>query len=198
MTYYSIGKYQIFTLQLLYSCQTVNGAKRKKDNSPSKPKDMPKDYIPVHFLSWLTYGPASDNPNPLWIPDTGKSIVKEKANILDMKVEGSNNGKMSSFSRKARYIGEVVNNRSKKVDDRMYEIVKTTATVKSVVSYQVLNGLTSMVSASHCQEGQGGYLFKILKIKNAGKIVSDTIKRVATMKRSKRGGRKTRKKQKKF
>lgn len=102
MTYFNTGRYQILTLQLLYICQTGNGAKRKKENSPSKPKEMPKDYIPVHFLSWLTYGPASDNPNPLWITDTGKSIVKEKANILDMKVEGSNNGKMSSFSRKAQ------------------------------------------------------------------------------------------------
>ena len=91
------------------------------------------------------------------------------------------------------YIEDVVKNTSKKVNDRIYEIVKTTDTVKSVVSYQVLKGLTSAVSASHCQEGQGGSLFKLLKIKNAGRIVSDTIKRVATMKRSRRGGRKTRK-----
>jgi hypothetical protein len=87
------------------------------------------------------------------------------------------------------YIEDVVQNTSKKVSDRMYEIVKTTDTVKSVISYQVLEGLTSMVSASHCQEGQGGSLFKLLKIKNAGRIVSDTIKRVATMKRGKQGGK---------
>ena len=92
------------------------------------------------------------------------------------------------------YIQNVVHNNSKNAADRMYEVVKTADTVQSVVSYQVLKGLTSAVSASHCQEGQGGSLFKLLKIKNAGRIVSDTIKRVATMKRGNRGGkRKTRK-----
>ena len=35
------------------------------DNTPSKPKVMPNDYIPLHFLPWLKLGPASDNQNPL-------------------------------------------------------------------------------------------------------------------------------------
>ena len=90
------------------------------------------------------------------------------------------------------YIEDVVKNTSKKVNDRIYEIVKTADTVKSVVSYQVLKGLTRMVSSSHCQEGQGGSLFKLLRINNTGKIVSDIIKRVSTTKQSNRGGRKTR------
>lgn len=71
--------------------------------------------------------------------------------------------------------------------------MKTTDTAKSAVNYEVLKGLTSLVSASHRQAEQGGSFFKLLKMKNAGEIVSDTIKRVATMKRKTRGRRKTRK-----
>jgi hypothetical protein len=49
---------------------------------------------------------------------------------------------------------------------RMYEIVSTEAVVESVVSYQVLNGLSSHFSASHCQAGQGGRIYKLKKIRN--------------------------------
>ena len=93
-----------------------------------------------------------------------------------------------------QYIKNVVDNTSKKVKDRMYEIVKTTETVKTVVSYQVLHNIirqgedrnTLYVGASHCQKGQGGELYKLRKIKNAGRMVSDVIKRVATIKNNAR------------
>ena len=50
--------------------------KKVNENSASKPKVTPEDYIPLHFLSWLKLGPASDNQNPLWIPDTGNRQKK--------------------------------------------------------------------------------------------------------------------------
>ena len=43
---------------------------------------MPEDCFPNHFLSWLTYGPAADNQHPLWFPDTGKAVLKSKADIF--------------------------------------------------------------------------------------------------------------------
>ena len=92
-----------------------------------------------------------------------------------------------------KYIQTVINT-SRMVNDRIYEIVvdKTRKEAVSVVSYQILHNLTSWVSGSHCQEGQGGKIYKLQKIKNAGKIVSDAIKRNAThSKRSIQGGRKT-------
>ena len=78
-----------------------------------------------------------------------------------------------------KYIQTVINT-SRMVNDRIYEIVNTQVEVNSVVSYQILHNLTGWVSGSHCQEGQGGKIYKLQKIKNAGKIVSDAIKRNAT------------------
>ena len=73
--------------------------KKWKENSPSKLK---VDYIPLHFFSWIKHGPASDNQHPLWIPDTGKPQVKANADILESNDVVSGNGKLSSYSRKAK------------------------------------------------------------------------------------------------
>ena len=80
-----------------------------------------------------------------------------------------------------KYIQTVINT-SRMVNDRIYEIVvdKTKKEAVSVVSYQILHNLTDWISGSHCQAGQGGKIYKLQKIKNAGKIVSDAIKRNAT------------------
>ena len=76
--------------------------KKIKLNSPSKPKEMPEDFIPLHFLPWLKNGPASNNQHPLWIPDTGKAQLKQKADILDLNENATGSGKQSSYSRKTQ------------------------------------------------------------------------------------------------
>ena len=68
--------------------------------SPSKPREMPANYIPLHFLSWLKNGPASDNPHPLWIPDTGKGNLKQKFDILDPPSGDGTIGTVSNYGRK--------------------------------------------------------------------------------------------------
>ena len=68
--------------------------------SPSKPREMPPSYIPLHFLSWLKNGPASDNPHPLWIPDTGKGNLKQKFDILDPPSGDGTIGTVSNYGRK--------------------------------------------------------------------------------------------------
>ena len=96
------------------------------------------------------------------------------------------------------YIKHLIENTGNDVKDRIYEIVETTNEVASVVSYQALHHILRegeqthhlYRSASHCQEGQGGKLYKLRKIKNAGKIVQNTIiKGFATKKRKNIGGR---------
>ena len=63
------------------------------------------------------------------------------------------------------------------VKNRIYEIIPTEEVVKSVVSYQVLNHLADdWFGASHCQEGQSGTIFKIRKVRNAAKMVSNAIR----------------------
>ena len=57
------------------------------------------------------------------------------------------------------------------------------------------NGLTDMVGASHCQEGQGGTIYKIRKVRDAGKMVSNAIRQgTYKSKKSKRNGGRSRKK----
>ena len=34
----------------------IESVKKVNENSPSKPRVMPEDYIPLHFLSWLKLG----------------------------------------------------------------------------------------------------------------------------------------------
>ena len=56
---------------------------------------MPDDYLPNHFLSWLSFGPAADNQHPLWLPDTGKAVLKIKRDILDTTTSSISMGKSS-------------------------------------------------------------------------------------------------------
>ena len=86
--------------------------KKVNEYSASKPKVMPEDYIPLHFLSWLKLGPASDNQNPLWILDTGKPSKKQPVDIL---LSSETAGK-SSISRKAQRL-EAMGSRDSKVLD---------------------------------------------------------------------------------
>jgi len=60
-----------------------------------------------------------------------------------------------------KYIKKVIENTDKK--GRIYEIVET-GMIQSVVSYQLLHGLTQAISASHCQAGQNGRVYKLRKI----------------------------------
>lgn len=90
--------------------------RKVNDNTPSKPKVMPDDYIPLHFLPLLKLGPASDNQNPLWIPDTGKPSKKQSVDIL-LSTENSLNSK-SSISRKAQRL-EAMGSKESKVLDLM-------------------------------------------------------------------------------
>ena len=48
---------------------------------------------------------------------------------------------------------------------KLYEVVATEHTVPSVVSRQVLKHHTNMVSGSHCQEGQGGVVYVLKRIR---------------------------------
>ena len=61
---------------------------------------MPPNYIPLHFLLWLKNGPASDNPHPLWIPDTGKGNLKQKFDVLDPPSGDGTIGTVSNYGRK--------------------------------------------------------------------------------------------------
>jgi hypothetical protein len=64
---------------------------------------------------------------------------------------------------------------SNKIEDRMFELVSTGEKIET-------------------KDGDSGFLFKLNKIKNAGDIVLNTIRRAATAnktKKSKIGGRKT-------
>ena len=89
----------------------------------------------------------------------------------------------------------ILNETRRHVKNRIYEILPTEEVVKSVVSYQILHGLTDMVGASHCQEGQGGTIYKIRKVRNAGKMVFNAIRQgTYKSKKSKRNGGRSRKK----
>ena len=68
--------------------------------SPTKPREMTANYIPLHFLSWLKNGPASDNPHPLWIPDTGKGNLKQQFDKLDPPSGDGSIGTVLNYGRK--------------------------------------------------------------------------------------------------
>jgi uncharacterized protein YjbI with pentapeptide repeats len=73
------------------------------------------------------------------------------------------------------------------INDRIYEIVRTTREVASVISHQIYVGISDdLSSSSHCQKEQGGYLYKLQKIKNAGKIVQNVIRSVAITKKNRK------------
>ena len=107
----------------------TESVKKVNDNTPSKPKVMPDDYIPLHFLPWLKLGPASDNQNPLWIPDTGKPSKNQSADIL-LSTDNSLNSK-SSFSRNAQRLEAMGSIDSKVLDltpsgDASDELIRVT------------------------------------------------------------------------
>ena len=70
--------------------------------SASKVKIMPDFFMPLHFLSWLMFGPANDNPHPSWIPDTGKADLKKKVDVLQTDETRTNAsiGTLSNYGRK--------------------------------------------------------------------------------------------------
>ena len=92
----------LFSLYLLnYNVkQNDENPKKISANSPSNARKMPEDYLPTHFLSWLANGPAADSQHPLWLPDTGKAVVKVKADILDSTAASNSMGRSSVYSRK--------------------------------------------------------------------------------------------------
>lgn len=85
----------------------------------------------------------------------------------------------------------IINDKRSDIKYRMYEIIDTGKVLKSVVSYQVLNHLTSHVGASHCQAGQGGRVYKIRKIRNVDNMLSNLVKQYkykTSKKRTSSGG----------
>ena len=56
--------------------------------------------MPTHFLSWLANGPAADDQHPLWLPDTGLAVIKQKVDILDCPASSTSLGRTSAYSRK--------------------------------------------------------------------------------------------------
>ena len=75
---------------------------------------------------------------------------------------------------------------------RIYEIIDTGKVLKSVVSYQVLNNMTSYVGASHCQAGQGGRVYQLRKIRNVDSMLSNLVKQYkykTSKKRTTSGGK---------
>lgn len=75
---------------------------------------------------------------------------------------------------------------------RIYEIIDTGKVLKSVVSYQVLNNMTSYVGASHCQAGQGGRVYHLRKIRNVDSMLSNLVKQYkykTSKKRTTSGGK---------
>lgn len=93
-----------------------------------------------------------------------------------------------------KYIKKVIEN-----TDKIYEIVKT-GTIESAVSYQYLHGLTESVSASHCQAGQNGIVYKLRKIVPETTTTTTTRKRkqVSTIKVATPTKTKTKTKKRKF
>lgn len=63
---------------------------------------MPEDFLPTHFLSWLANGTAADDQHPLWLPDTGLAVMKQKVDILDCPASSTSLGRTSAYSRKTQ------------------------------------------------------------------------------------------------
>ena len=63
---------------------------------------MPDDFLPTHFLSWLANGPGADDQHPLWLPDTGRAVIKQKVDILDYPASSTSLGRSSAYSRKSQ------------------------------------------------------------------------------------------------
>ena len=65
-------------------------------------RKTPEDFLPTHFLSWLANGPAADDQHPLWLPDTGLAVIKQKVDILDCPASSTSLGRTSAYSRKTQ------------------------------------------------------------------------------------------------
>lgn len=94
------------SLQKLYyginALQDDENPKKITANSPSNTRKMPDDWLPTHYLYLLANGPAADDQQHLWIPETAKGVVtKQKADILDCTVSSASIGWSSVYSRKA-------------------------------------------------------------------------------------------------
>ena len=63
---------------------------------------MPDDVLPTHFLSWLAHGSAADDQHPLWLPDTGQAVIKQRVDILDCPASSTSLGRSSAYSRKSQ------------------------------------------------------------------------------------------------
>ena len=63
---------------------------------------MPENFLPTHFLLWLANGPAADDQHPLWLPDTGLAVMKQKVDILDCPASSTSLGRTSAYSRKTQ------------------------------------------------------------------------------------------------
>jgi hypothetical protein len=121
----------------------IQDSNKSKKDTPSKVKEMPDDYIPVHFLSWLSYGPASDSQNPLWLPDTGKPVIKVKSDILESSASSDSIGRSSQYSRKAQRQEMAMKSTSKVLDLTQNDEV-VTALIKQSVDNSTK--ITSMIS----------------------------------------------------
>lgn len=86
----------------------------------------------------------------------------------------------------------ILNDKRNDIKYRIYEIIDTGKVLKTVVSYQVLNNMTSYVGASHCQAGQGGRVYKLRKIRNVDSMLSNLVKQYkykTSKKRTTSGGK---------
>lgn len=122
-----------------------DGDKSKKE-TPSKIKEMPDDYIPSHFLSWLSYGPASDSQNPLWLPDTGKAVIKVKSDILESSASSDSIGRSSQYSRKAQRQELSMKSTPKVLDLTQNDEVVTALMRQSVDNSTKITALMSYIS----------------------------------------------------
>jgi hypothetical protein len=72
---------------------------------------------------------------------------------------------------------------------KLYEIVETPRTVASVVSRQILKHQVNMVSGSHCQDGQGGKIYQLKRIRtSATPLTLPDERRVGNKRSSRKGG----------
>ena len=82
--------------------QDDENPKKNSANSPSNARKIPVDWLPTHFLSRLANGPAADDQHPLWLPETGKAVIKLKTDILDTTASSTSMGRSSLYSRKSQ------------------------------------------------------------------------------------------------
>lgn len=77
----------------------------------------------------------------------------------------------------------------KDIKYRIYELVPTEKDIQSVVSFQILLEMTDHASASHCQSGQGGKMYKIRKMRNVSDILSNFVSKYRNKTKKNSGGK---------